>query len=48
MLTEIYILALLANEALADLVWEAWDKGEIDDSAALMIWVRIVWKAAYN
>ncbi len=48
MFTEIYIEALLVDEALADQVWEAWDSGEIDDSAALMMWVRIVWKAAYN
>ncbi len=31
MLTEIYIQALLVDEDLADQVWEAWDKGEIDD-----------------
>ena len=29
MLTDIYIEALLADEELADQVWEAWDKGEI-------------------
>ena len=34
MLTEIYIEALLANEELADQVWETWDKGEIDDQVA--------------
>ncbi len=34
MLTEIYIEALLVDEELADLVWEAWDKGEIDDQVA--------------
>ncbi len=33
--TEIYIEALLVDEKLADKVWEAWDKGEIDD---LMAW----------
>ena len=32
MLTEIYIEALLVDEKLADQVWEAWDKGEIDDA----------------
>jgi len=48
MLTEIYILALLADEELADRVWDAWDKGKIDDLMALMMWVRIVWEAAYN
>ncbi len=31
MLTEIYIEALLVDEELADKVWEAWDKGEVDD-----------------
>ena len=31
MLAQIYIEALLVNEELADQVWEAWDKGEIDD-----------------
>jgi len=34
MLTEIYIEALLVNEELADLVWEAWEEGEIDDQRA--------------
>ncbi len=34
MLTEIYIEALLVDEELADQVWEAWDKGEIDDHSA--------------
>ncbi len=34
MLAEIYIEALLVDEELADQVWEAWDKGEIDDLAA--------------
>ncbi len=48
MLTEIYIEALLVDEDLADQVWDAWDKGEIDDFAALTMWVRIVWGAAYN
>ena len=32
MLTEIYIEALLADEELADQVWEVWDAGEIDDA----------------
>ena len=33
MLTEIYIEALLADESLADQVWEAWDAGLIPDEA---------------
>ncbi len=41
MLAEIYISALLANEELADKVWEAWDKGEIDDCAAYFAWLLI-------
>ncbi len=34
MLTEIYIEALLIDEELADQVWEAWDKGNINHCAA--------------
>jgi len=42
MLTEIYIKALLVDEDLDDQVWEAWDKGEIDDQTACIAWVLIV------
>ncbi len=38
MLTEIYIEAHLANEALADQVWQLWYLGEIDDDMAVMAW----------
>ena len=38
MLTEIYIEALLVDEELADQVWEAWDKGKIDDHVAWIAW----------
>ncbi len=31
MLTEIYIEALLVDEEMADLVWEAWDMGVTND-----------------
>ena len=41
MLTEIYIEALLVDEELADQVWEAWDKGEIDDLTACAAWWRV-------
>ena len=41
MLTEIYIEALLVNEYLADQVWEAWDKGVIDDQIAWVAWMMI-------
>jgi hypothetical protein len=30
--------ALLANEELADQIWEAWYAGEIDDQAASLAW----------
>ncbi len=36
MLTEIYIEALLVDEEMADQVWEAWDKGEIDEATAFL------------
>ena len=35
MLTELYVEALLVDEELADIVWEAWDVGEIDNQTAL-------------
>jgi len=38
MLAEIYVEALVANEELADQVWEAWNKGEIDDQIAWLGW----------
>ena len=38
MLAEIYIQGLLVDEELADQVWEAWDKGEIDDQVAWLRW----------
>ncbi len=45
MLTEIYIEALLVDEELADQVWEAWDKGEIDDQVAWLAWWLITLNA---
>ena len=41
MLTEIYLEALLVDEKLADQVWEAWDKREIDDELAISAWSLI-------
>ena len=38
MLVENYIEALLVDEELADEVWDAWDKGEIDDQWAWLAW----------
>ncbi len=43
MLTEIYVEALLVDEELADQVWEAWDKGEIDDRVAWLGWWHITY-----
>ena len=37
-----YIEALLVDEELADQVWEAWDKGQIDDCVAAALWPHIV------
>ena len=42
MLTEIYIEALLVDEELADQVWEDWDKGEIDEAKAWVVWQIII------
>ncbi len=42
MLTEIYIEALLVDEELADQVWGAGDRGEIDDHVAWMAWWLIM------
>ncbi len=45
MLTEIYIKAF--DEELADQVWEAWDKGEIDVQFACIAWMLIVERPLY-
>ena len=39
MLTEIYIEALLVDEEMADQVWDAWYKGEIDEAPAYLMWL---------
>ncbi len=41
MLTEAFIEALLVDERMADQVWAAWDKGEIDDQIAWLAWIMI-------
>ena len=41
MLTESYIYALLVDEEVADQVWEAWDKAEINDLTAILAWLRV-------
>ena len=33
---------------MADQVWEALDKGEIDDNAAIMMWRRITTRTLYR
>ena len=43
MLTKIYIEALLGDEDLADQVWEAWDKGEIDEATAFLAWLLVAY-----
>ena len=42
MLTELYIEALLMDEALADEVWSLWDAGEITDEMAAWAWWLLV------
>ena len=42
MLSELYIEALLVDEELADLVWEAWNVGLIPDDLAAADWWAIV------
>ena len=37
MLTEAYIAALLVDEELADMVWEVWSAGVIDDEMAALV-----------
>ncbi len=46
MLTETYIEALLVNEELADQIWGAWNKGEIDDAIACTAWMIIAGMSA--
>jgi len=41
MLTGLYIDALLVDDELADQVWEAWDKAEIDDINAILTWLAV-------
>ena len=41
MLTELYIKALLVDEKLADMVWDAWDAGVIDGKLAAVAWLLL-------
>ena len=47
MLIEAFIAALLVDEELADLVWELWDQGEIDDELVTITWLLIATPCAY-
>ena len=42
MLVELYIEALLVDEELADVVWEAWDVGLIPDDLAALAWLLLL------
>ena len=44
MLSELYVEALLVDEELADLVWEALEAGRISDDLAAIAW----WQLSYN
>ena len=48
MLTERYIEALLVDEDLADLVWEAWNAGLIPDDLAASAWCILVGRCSYK
>ena len=41
MLTELYIEALLVDEELADMVWEALEAGLISDEVVAMAWRQL-------
>ena len=41
MLTELYIEALLADENLADQVWELWNAGDITDEITASAWSHL-------
>ena len=42
MLSRLYVEALLADEELADQVWELWDAGLIPDDLAAWAWCILV------
>ena len=41
MLAELYVDALIADEALADEVWALWDLGLISDDLAAYAWYTL-------
>jgi hypothetical protein len=42
MMCRAYIEALLADEAQADRIWEAWQAGDVDEGVAYIAWTLIV------
>lgn len=44
MLVEFYVEALLVEPEAADLIWEAWNDGELTDFVAVWAW----WQIALN
>ena len=42
MLVNLYVDALLADEALADQVWEQWNAGLITDEMVALAWRNLV------
>ena len=41
MFARLYVEALLANEILADAVWEVWNAGLIPDAVAAILWLDV-------
>ncbi len=48
MLCEAYVEALLVDEELADRVWGVWDRGEIGDLPAFLVWSWIADSPGYS
>ena len=42
MLTHAYIEAVIRDGTLADAIWEIWNRGLIDDSAAIWLFFQVV------
>ena len=42
MVTHAYIEAVIRDGTLADAVWELWNRGLIDDSLAVWLWLQVV------
>jgi len=48
MLVDLYVKALLADEAMADQVWELWNTGLISDGLAAWAWWLIATKSVLS